>query len=429
MTASRATLVALLLVSSSSLAFGCSCSNSTPIQKTSERYRERAVFTAHVVQLMGRIYNFGGKRQSSLVLAVVKERYWGLPWYWPKVVILDGSYPCDIAMAEGEDYLVSGRPERYGVLGVALCSRTQPLETAQLDMRTLDGSHCAEPGGTIIGHVYRGKDDFHQNSFAQDVSLTFLDQDGKTYSARSDRYGIFELQHLAAGTYTLDSQFSAHQQVFARGNVVVASGVCVETSALIKDLEISGGLPPGLSGYVTVKLVNIDASDWEIPGDLHPDGRFYFTDVPDGKYFLALDIAIHGAKGDFYYPGTSDRKKAAPLKVANHKLMSATEFNFDTGSLPIVPIPVALDPPAGSGRFSWHIRILRPGNDIVAEEPWVPGKKFVVPYGLPGWSYDIQLYGYSNRPTEYRDCLSQATPVTAKPGLSVTHIAVPAECR
>ena len=429
MTASRATLVALLLAFSSSLAFGCSCSNSTPIQKTSEHYRDRAVFTAHVVQLMGRIYNFGGKQQSSLVLAVVKERYWGLPWYWPKVVILDGSYPCDIAMAEGEDYLVSGRRERYGVLGVAVCSRTQPLKNAQLDMRTLDGSHCAEPGGTIIGRVYRGKDDFHQNLLAQDVSLTFRDRDGKTYSARSDGDGIFELQHLAAGTYTLDSQFSADQRFFARGNVVVASGVCVETSARIEDYEISGRLSPGLSGYVTVKLVNVDASESAIAGDLHSDGGFYFTDVPDGRYLLALDIAIQGAKGDFYYPGTIDRRKAVPLKVANHKLMSATEFNFDTGSLPIVPIPVALDPPADSGRFAWHIRILSPGNNVVAEEPWVPSQKFVLPYGRPGWSYDIQLYGYSNRPREYGDCLSRTTPVTARPGLSVIHIAVPAECR
>jgi hypothetical protein len=425
----RANLVAVILAFSSSLAFGCSCSNSTPIQKSYVGYRDRAVFTAHVVQLMGRVHNWSGKRMSDQVLAVVHERYWGLPWYWPKVVVLDGGFFCNIALEEGKDYLVSGRRERYGVLGVAGCSRTQPLETAQLDMRTLDGSHCAEPGGTIIGQVYRGKDVFHQNPFASDVSLTFRGQDGKTYSAQSDRDGIFELQHLAAGTYTLDSQFGANQHFSNRGNVVVTSGVCHETSALIKDFEISGRLSPGLSRYVTVKLVNVDASEGAIPGDLRADGRFYFTDVPDGKYLLALDIALQGAKDDFYYPGTIDPRKAVPLKVANHKLMSATEFNFDTGSLPIVPIPVALDPPADSGRFSWHIRILRPRNNVVAEERWVPGKKFVLPYGLPGWSYDVQLYGYSSRPTEYGDCVSRTTPVTAKSGLSVIQVAVPAECR
>jgi hypothetical protein len=88
---------------------------------------------------MGRVYNWDGKRLSSQVLAVVRDRYWGLPWYWPKVVILDGSYPCDIAMEEGQDYLVSGRRERYGVLGVAVCSRTQLLICGHSMARTAPG--------------------------------------------------------------------------------------------------------------------------------------------------------------------------------------------------------------------------------------------------------------------------------------------------
>jgi len=132
-------IVVLLLIFSSCLAFGCSCSNNTPIQETNARYRDRAVFTAHVVQLMGRVYNWDGKSLSSQVLAIVKERYWGLPWYWPKVVLLDGSYPCDTAMEAGQDYLVSGRLAHYGVLEVNGCSRTQPLRTAQVDLRTLAG--------------------------------------------------------------------------------------------------------------------------------------------------------------------------------------------------------------------------------------------------------------------------------------------------
>src|SRR5215471_3891383 len=148
MSPSRIVLTASLFFFSTSLAFGCSCSNSTPIQHSFDRYRDRAVFTAHVVPLMGKVYNWDGRRRSSQVLAIVKERYWGLPWYWPKVVMLDGSYPCDIAMEEGQDYLVSGHRWRYGVLGVNGCSRTQPLEKAQVDLRTLDGSHCVGPGGT-----------------------------------------------------------------------------------------------------------------------------------------------------------------------------------------------------------------------------------------------------------------------------------------
>src|SRR5450631_4530003 len=109
------------------VALCCSCSNGTPIQKALERYRDRAVFTAHVVQLMGGVGNLDGKRISGQVLAVVRQRYWGLPSYWPKVVILDGGFFCNIALEEGQDYLVSGWRGRYGVLDVSGCSRTQPL--------------------------------------------------------------------------------------------------------------------------------------------------------------------------------------------------------------------------------------------------------------------------------------------------------------
>src|SRR5882724_6817148 len=145
--------VGLAMMFWSAWAFGCSCSNGNPIQKTGDRYGERAVFTARVIQLMGRTGTWNGTRQSQQALAVVHERYWGIPWYWPKVVVLDGGFFCNIALADGEEYLVSGRRVRYGVVDVSVCSRTQPLKTAQLDLRTIDGSHCAAPGGTLIGHL------------------------------------------------------------------------------------------------------------------------------------------------------------------------------------------------------------------------------------------------------------------------------------
>ncbi len=228
--------VVLIMLFSSCVAFGCSCRNGPPIQRTSERYRDRAVFTAHVIQLMGRIYNWDGKRLSSQVLAIVRERYWGLPWYWPRVVLLDGSYPCDIAMAEGEDYLVSGRRERYGILAVNLCSRTQPLATAQVDLRTLDGSHCAGPGGTIIGHVRRGTDRLKDNPSAANVTLRYRGPDGKTYATRSDGDGIYEVQHLRGGVYAIDSQTDQNQLVFSllfSPQATVVEGTCTENDILI----------------------------------------------------------------------------------------------------------------------------------------------------------------------------------------------------
>lgn len=41
-------LAVLLVIFSLRSAFGCSCSNNTPIQPASDRYRDGAVFTAHI---------------------------------------------------------------------------------------------------------------------------------------------------------------------------------------------------------------------------------------------------------------------------------------------------------------------------------------------------------------------------------------------
>jgi len=422
----NAAVIALFATLASAMAFGCSCSNGTPIQSTAERYRERAVFTARVVQLMGRTHNWDGKQYSSLALAVVQERYWGLPWYWPKIVLLDGSYPCDMVMTKGEDYLVSGRRGRYGVLQVNLCSRTQPLKTAQLDLRTLDGSQCATPGGTIIGHLLEWTEALQKNLPEPNASVTFHDEKGQAYTAKSDGEGIYELQHLPPGPYNLESQLGQSQ--YASSNTVdVATGVCTEIPVHLRDYSFSGRVMPGMSKYVKVNLVGVDGQPPEIPTDsIEPDGRFYFRNVPDGEYLLSMTTWVESAGSDFYYPGTYDRQKAARLRVSNHVVGRSIDFNPDL--LPLVPIPIALDPPDGSGRFTWRVQLLS-SNHVVSEETWTTGGQFVRPYGARGVSYEIGLYGFSNRPTEYGDCWSKALPVTAKSGLSTIHIAIPANCR
>jgi len=226
----RAVVVAVFTTSCSSVAIACSCDNNVPIQRTYERYAERAVFTARVVRLMGNVYKIDGGRSSDKVLAVVDHRYWGLPWYWPKAVVLDGSYPCDIALGDGEIYLVSGRLRFYGVLEVNGCSRTQPLKSAQIDIRTLDGSNCASPGGTIIGRLFQAK---KERVPVRNAPLTFQDSRGKTYTTQSDADGIYEFRHLPPGPYTLASRPDQVRHMYIGDeSVIVMSGVCSEPPAV-----------------------------------------------------------------------------------------------------------------------------------------------------------------------------------------------------
>jgi hypothetical protein len=314
------------------MAFACSCSNSTPIQETSERYSDRAVFTARVIQLMGRRYDFDGKRMSGQVLAVVKERHWGLPWYWPKVVVLDGGFFCNIVLEEGRDYLVSGRRTRYGVLDVSGCSRTQEIETAQVDLRTLDGSHCSSPGGTVIGHVYRRQESNPRRLPLPSMAMAFRDSNGRPHTVQSDSDGIFELQHLPSGTYTLDSYFSS-TQYFAGEAFTVKDGVCWESDVALRDYDIYGQSLSGLGRYATVKLVAIDSDQFWALSKVQSDGRFYFKDVPDGEYLIAAESPMQGAGNYFYYPGTYYRRRAVKIKVTNHRVAGSNRFDFDVREL------------------------------------------------------------------------------------------------
>ena len=331
----RAIAALVLLVFPLRSASACSCSNNTPIQASSDRYRDRAVFTAHIVQLMGRINNWDGKRFSGQALALVNKRYWGIPWYWPKVVVLDGGLLCNIVLEEGKDYLVAGWRVRYGVLDVSGCSRTQPVQRAAVDLRTLDGSHCAGPGGTIIGRVYNGQEKYRDIPVAPEVTLTFRDRDGHTYTARSDHDGIYELQHLAAGAYSLDSRMSGSQ--YFAGGFTVTDGVCGESDALIRHFDISGQLLPDLGYHASVRLQSFDSAGEWVHGELQSDGRFHFNNIPDGQYWLVVSSAVQGEGNDLFYPGTPDRNKATKIVVAGHQVVGPRELDFTPAQIPFCP--------------------------------------------------------------------------------------------
>jgi hypothetical protein len=267
-----------------------------------------------------------------------------------------------------------------------------------------------------------------KNLPARNASVTYRDERGNAYAVQSDGDGIYELQHLPPGAYRAESRISQNQYA-SSGEVSVSEGLCIEASIRLRGYSFFGQLPPGLGPYVTVKLIRVGAQSEEIRSDsIQPDGRFYFRDVPDGEYLLSLASRVDGVKSDFYYPGTFDRQKAARIKVANHMLADPNTVDFNPDVLPLASIPIALDPPSDSRRYSWRIQLIY-SNYIRAESRWTAGSGFVLLYGVRGVPYNIALYGFSNHPTEYGDCRAEGPAVTAKAGLRVTHVTVPIECR
>jgi hypothetical protein len=239
----RALILVACMALSSPLASACTCRNNTPVQKTNGRYAEAAVFTARVVHSIGKVYDFNGARSSDRVVAIVHRRYWGFPSFWPGLVILDGSGLCGIGMLEGEEYFVTAyRSERYGVFLVGGCSRTQPIDAAPVDLRTLDGSHCASPGGTLIGHVSFWRENQPGRTPVRNARLTFRNSSGGAYVTQSDEAGIYELRHPPTGSYTLDSQIG--NGLYALGGGEVINGVCKEAPVLWQQSAASAASLP-----------------------------------------------------------------------------------------------------------------------------------------------------------------------------------------
>jgi hypothetical protein len=265
---------------------------------------------------------------------------------------------------------------------------------------------------------------------AANVSLTFRDQDGKAYAAQTDRDGVYELSHVAPGTYTVES-LTSQDHYASSSAAVVEEGHCVDSPIFIKEYSLHGKVLPGLAataGLIRLDLPsnqNISTGEAGVP--IEPDGNFYFRNVPDGEYVLSIRTWV-GGETDIYYPGTSDRKKAAVLKVTNHTLADSRSLEFNPGMLPIVRIPVAPHSSTNHQHFFWRIVLLQ-SQKGVATEKWLPGEKIVNVYGTRGGSYEIQLLGSSSYgPTGYHECQSQPTPVLAKANMPPVNITVP-ECQ
>jgi hypothetical protein len=173
----RSIATLLILVIGTTAVWACECYNNIPIDRT--------------VVPIGAAWRRGDKRFSEFALAIVNERFWGLPWYWPKVVILEGHYPCDNAVTIGKDHLVSGRKLRYGVVDISGCSRTWPIEFAQVDLRTIKGSHCNGPGGTVIGLVHAGLRQSDERPIPYlNQAVTLYDESNQSKRSLTDKDGI-----------------------------------------------------------------------------------------------------------------------------------------------------------------------------------------------------------------------------------------------
>ncbi len=320
----------------------------------------QAVFTARVVFAARSMDSLGDgpnglrpsgpdRRVGEWAIGIVQERFWGMP-RWTRLVLLT-----NFVYWEGETYFVDG----YRVEGLMTqflpiveggisCSRTKPVQDAVVDLRLL--RRPPPPGGTrVMGHV-RGPEIFtprlvrpRKPAFIAGATIEVTGP-AWTRTITTDSAGVYELDGLAPGDYTLRLSTPDTQTVGSFDNdgspaaIHLDNGGVVERNfELLWDGRIEGKVSDdsGTPARAWVELLSADGR--RIPGYVKSsektaeDGSYEFRRIPQGRYLVVVNPGGPDGEKPYdiqYYPGAVRKEKAQVLELANGQRLGGISFRI-----------------------------------------------------------------------------------------------------
>jgi len=338
--------------------FSGSCRGTPPFVRP--LYPAHAVFTAKVL-FAGRSIEAlqtshgapqpsdGDSKVGDWAIGLVQERFWGMP-KWTRLVLLTNYVYWD-----GETYFVDGRrvegvvtqflPIVAGGVG---CGRTKPIEYAGIDLRLLRNPPAS---GTshVVGYV-REPEKFRPG-IARPIRPVLranaqIQVTGPAFSrtVTTDSTGIYKLDDLASGDYTLELAKPETQEVgFFNGDGspakirVVSGGVVEKNFDLVWNGRIEGQVKDnaGKPAHGSILLLSADGS--QLPGYVDSfqmtatDGSYQLRKVPPGRYLVMLNAngpskdSPHGVQ---YYPSGVRREDAGVLELAAGQRITGIDFRI-----------------------------------------------------------------------------------------------------
>ena len=280
-------------------------------------------------------------------VGVVEDAYWGMP-RWTRLVLLTNN-----VYWTGETYFVDGR-RADGLLtqflpiveGGVGCSRTRPVQLAEVDVRLLRRPPPA--GSTRVTGVVRGPETFRPGLVRPRTPAfaagTRIDITGSAWSGSitTDATGVYEVDGLPPGDYTLRLSTPATQTVGwglddgSPARIHLDQGGVVDRNfELFWDGRIEGKVYDAFSrpARAWVKLVRADGG--QLPGVVHDfertanDGSYRFGKIPRGRYLVVVNP---GGPGDGwphdvqYYPGVLRKEQAHAFALADGERVSGVDF-------------------------------------------------------------------------------------------------------
>jgi hypothetical protein len=318
-----------------------------------------AVFTARIV-FVGRSLEALTRGPSSFLsskgydarvgdwaIGVVHEKFWGLPLWTPRLVLLT-----NFVYWKGETYFIDGSrghgllTERLPIVEGGLCGgRTRPVSDAIVDLRLL---HAQSATGTrLIGYV-REPAKF-VGGLAPPVPLKLaagakirVTGPAGTRIVTTDPSGVYEVDDLPPSDYTLqllvpdgqiDGFFSGEEspaKVHLDGRGPVEQNFELFWNGRIEGrVEDDSGKP----AHVWVMLMSADGA--QLPGFVNffqmtnKDGSYEIEKIPAGRYVLLVNP--NGPYDEWpydiqYYPSTSDTRDARILEMIDGQEIKGIDF-------------------------------------------------------------------------------------------------------
>lgn len=154
-------------------------------------------------------------------IALIRQRYWGLPWWVPNLVLL-GHLPTK----KGAEYFIDGDRSVFRLSGFfpyvdfRCATRTRPVSEAGVEMRLLrDGP--PKSGVRIIGRVMRRSESGNWEAYSG-VSVKIT---GASIVTRTtDNEGIYDAVGLPPGHYAIRTDPDYESRTFMRDHAELAEG-------------------------------------------------------------------------------------------------------------------------------------------------------------------------------------------------------------
>jgi hypothetical protein len=338
--------------------FSPDCGGHAPVIRPRSPYH--AVFTARIV-FVGRSIEalIGGSRSflssqrydprvGDWAIGVVHEKFWGLPFWTPRLVLLT-----NFIYWKGETYFVDGSrghgllSERLPIIeGGVSCSRTRPVSEAVVDLRLLH--EPASTGTRLIGYV-REPQKFVGGLVppvslkpAAGAKINVAGPAGKRVIT-TDASGVYEVDDLPAGDYTLQLVVPENQIVGFFKNEEAPANVHLDDRGLVEhnfelfwNGRIEGRVEDDSGKPAHAWVVLMSADGVQLPGSVNfaqmtnKDGSYEVEKIPAGRYMVLLNPS--GPRDEWpydvqFYPSATSAGDARVLALSEGQEISGIDFH------------------------------------------------------------------------------------------------------